>query len=65
MFWNALFYVKLNKFGPLDHQIFFYDETKNVLVVEIILLLEDIQEWFYNVIDIGSYVADTNGERNL
>jgi len=38
----AFFYVKLNEFGPLDHQIFFYDEAEDVLIVKIILLLENV-----------------------
>jgi hypothetical protein len=63
--WLAFFDVELNKLGPFDNQNFFYDKAKDVFVVEVVFLLKDVYEWFYDIVCIGCDVAYSDYQRKL
>lgn len=54
---NQFFYIKFDKFMPLGYNLLLNDEAKDVFIIEIILLLQDIDKGFDHIIDIARHIG--------
>ena len=57
---NQLFYVELNKISTFGDYFLFHNQSEDILIVKLILLLEDIDKGFDHVIYITRHITHAN-----